>query len=113
MTAAPFTAVIIEDEPFAIEGVRRFCARSGQVRIVGEAVDAPTALDLITETRPQVVFLDIAMPGLSGLEVAAEVCALPTPPRIVFITAHDHFAKEAFDLAVVDYVLKPIVPERI
>jgi two-component system response regulator AlgR len=110
---APFTAVIVDDEPLAIEGVRRLCAASPLVEIVGEASDGPAALDLVARARPQAVFLDIAMPGMSGLDVARALRAGAAPPHVVLVTANDHFATEAFDLAVVDYVLKPIDPARL
>lgn len=113
MSAARFTAVIVDDEPLALEGVRRLCLASGLVDIVGEAIDGASGLALIERLRPQAVFLDIAMPGVSGLEVAAALTRQAGAPRVVLVTANDHFATEAFDLAVVDYVLKPIIPERL
>lgn len=113
MTAAPFTAIIVDDEPLAVEGVRRLCAASGLASIVGEACDGPSALALIERLAPQAAFLDIAMPGMSGLAVAAALQRVARPPEVVLVTANDNFATEAFDLAVVDYVLKPIDPERL
>lgn len=108
-----FTCVIADDEPLALDGLRRQCMRSGSVEIVGEAADGRGAVALIERLRPQAVFLDIAMPDLTGLDVARELARLASPPRIVLVTAHDHFATEAFDLHVVDYVLKPIDPDRL
>ena len=113
MTPTPFTAVIVDDEPLAVEGVRRMCAASGLVSIVGEAVDGASGLALIRQVSPQAVFLDITMPGLSGLDVARALRSMSPAPHVVLVTANDHFATEAFDLAVVDYVLKPIDPERL
>jgi len=63
--------------------------------------------------QPDAVFLDIGMPGLSGLALAERLKALPRPPLVVFVTAYDHFATEAFDLAVVDYILKPVETTRL
>lgn len=113
MTETPFTAVIVDDEPLAVEGVRRLCASAGGVTIVGEAHDGHAALDLIARVRPQAVFLDIAMPGMSGLEVATALRDASRSLQVVLVTANDNFATEAYDLAVVDYVLKPIDPARL
>jgi two-component system response regulator AlgR len=112
MSDQSFTAVIVDDEPLAIEGLKRHCAASGIASVIGEASDGAAGLALIGEMRPDVVFLDISMPGLGGLEVARAVASAQGPPLVVFVTAHDHYATEAFDLAVVDYVLKPIEPKR-
>lgn len=107
-------AIIVDDEPLAVDGVRRQCADSGLVEVIGTAGDGPTALALIERCQPQAVFLDIAMPGMTGLELARKLHAgAAPPPRVILITAHDHFATEAFDLAVLDYVLKPIDPTRL
>ncbi|WP_439569580.1 LytR/AlgR family response regulator transcription factor [Sphingopyxis sp.] len=107
------TAIIADDEPLAADGVRRLCEASGKVTIVGIAADGATALRLIHAVRPQAVFLDIAMPELTGLEVAASLARMMDPPRVVLVTAQEHFATEAFDLSVVDYVLKPVDPKRL
>lgn len=109
----PFSAIIVDDEPLAIEALNRFCQRSGQVVVVGEATDGATGLKLAASVRPDAMFLDIGMPGLSGLDVAALLSAAACRPLIVFVTAFDHFATQAFDLSVVDYVLKPLVPARL
>ena len=112
MTGTPFTAVIVDDEPLAIEGLKRQCLASGMVEVMGEATDGETGLGLIERLRPDAVFLDISMPGLSGLELAKAINASTHRPLVTFVTAHDDYGTEAFDLAVVDYVLKPIEPER-
>jgi two-component system response regulator AlgR len=108
----PITAIIADDEPLAVDGLRRLCREQGAVDIVGTAADGATALAMIRTLQPQAVFLDIAMPELTGLEVAASLAALPVAPRVILVTAQEHFATEAFDLAVIDYVLKPIDPAR-
>jgi DNA-binding LytR/AlgR family response regulator len=71
------------------------------------------ALELIDELAPQVVFLDIQMPGLNGIELAARLCASANPPRVVFTTAYEHYALQAFEQAAFDYLLKPIGLERL
>lgn len=109
----PVTAIIVDDEPLAIDAVRRFCDADPRIDVIGTAPDGASALQLVESLRPQAMFLDIAMPGMTGLEVAGVLKSRVDAPRIVLVTAHDHFASEAFDLAVVDYVLKPVKPERL
>lgn len=108
----PLSAIVIDDEPLAREAVRGACERTGAVRVVAEAGDGAAALDLIAKLDPDAVFLDISMPGLSGLQVAERLGASEAKPMVVFVTAFDHYAVDAFDLSVIDYVLKPIDPER-
>lgn len=78
--------------------------------IVAEAADGDTALAQIEQLKPDCALLDIRMPGLSGLEVAARITA---PCRVIFVTAHDEFAVQAFEHAAVDYLLKPVTAERL
>ena len=106
-------AAIIDDEPLAVEALRHLCERGGQVRIVGSAGGGAAGLPMLAAQQPDVVFLDIGMPGMNGLEIARHLKALPRPPLVIFVTAYDHFATEAFDLSVVDYILKPLEPERL
>jgi two-component system response regulator AlgR len=108
-----FTAIIMDDEPLAVEALRGLCARSAAVNVIGDAGDGGSGLAAIDLLRPDAVFLDIEMPGMDGLSVAASLGRLAAPPLIVFVTAYDHFAAQAFDLAVVDYVLKPIEAARL
>ena len=102
-------AVIVDDEAPARERLRRLLA--GTLEVVGEASDGREALARIAELSPDVVFLDIQMPGPSGLEVAAKLG--PPRPRIVFCTAFDQFAIDAFEHHAVDYLLKPVNSERL
>lgn len=108
-----FAAIIMDDEPLAVEALRGLCARSSAVEIIGHAGDGASGLAAIDRLRPDAVFLDIEMPGMDGLSVAASLGRLAAPPLIVFVTAYDHFAAQAFDLAVVDYVLKPVEAARL
>jgi DNA-binding LytR/AlgR family response regulator len=80
---------------------------------VTRAANGIQALELIDELAPQVVFLDIQMPGLNGIELAARLCAGANPPRVVFTTAYDHYTLQAFEHAAFDYLLKPIGLERL
>ena len=84
-----------------------------ELRIVGQAANGLDALRMIDEEAPDVVFLDISMPGMTGLDVAARLAGGPQPPRIVFVTAHDQYAVDAFEHAAVDYLLKPASLERL
>jgi sigma-B regulation protein RsbU (phosphoserine phosphatase) len=103
-------ALIVDDEEPARERLRRMLS-SAEVDVVGEAGDGEEAVARIEALQPDLVFLDIQMPALSGLEVAARLQA--PRPRIVFCTAFDHFAVEAFELHAVDYLLKPVNQERL
>jgi len=80
---------------------------------VTRAANGIQALELIDELAPQVVFLDIQMPGLNGIELASRLCAGANPPRVVFTTAYDHYTLQAFEHAAFDYLLKPIGLERL
>jgi len=109
----PLRVIIVDDERPAIEGLERLCERSGRVDVVGRATHGEAALTLARAEKPDALFLDIGMPGLGGMAVAQRLAGLPRPPLVVFVTAYDHYATEAFDLAVVDYVLKPIDEARL
>ncbi len=112
MTGTEFLrAVIIDDEPLARRGLHQHLRRHSDVEMIGEAGDGPSAVDLIANSDPDLAFLDIAMPGMSGLEVAAALdpAALPT---LVFVTAYDQYAVDAFEIQAFDYLLKPIDPDR-
>lgn len=84
-----------------------------ELRIVAKAANGLDALRLIDEEAPDVVFLDIRMPGMTGLDVAARLASGGRPPRIVFVTAYDQHAVDAFELSAVDYLLKPASQERL
>ena len=111
-------AVVAEDEPVLSRTLVRLLHETWpQLRIAAVASDGPQAVELALEHAPQVLFLDIRMPGRSGLEVAEAVAddwpyGLPLP-LIVFVTAHDEFAVPAFERAAVDYVLKPVTAQRL
>ena len=104
-------ALLVDDEQPARERLRRLLAAFDDVEVVGEAEDGEHALERILELRPDVVFLDIQMPGCSGLDLAA---SMPAPrPKIVFCTAFEEHAVDAFELHAVDYLLKPITRARL
>jgi two-component system, LytTR family, response regulator AlgR len=109
----PLRALIVDDEPLAIERMQIICARIPELSVVGTASDGAAALRLIEALSPDLVLLDMTMPELDGLAVARALAKRPQRPAIIFVTAHEHFAVEAFDLDAVDYVLKPVTPERL
>lgn len=103
--------LIADDEPPLRDWLRRLLAEvAPDAQVVAEAGDGDTALAQIEALRPEVAFLDIRMPGLSGLEVAARATV---PCRFVFVTAYDEFAIQAFEQAAADYLLKPVTAERL
>ncbi|TFW20397.1 response regulator transcription factor [Massilia arenosa] len=104
--------LIVDDEPLAIQVLRSLAERTGGLEIVGTAQHARAAMHAIATLRPELVLLDIGMPGASGIDVARELRAHEQPPLVVFVTAYDHFAAQAFDLDVTDYVLKPVQQDR-
>jgi len=104
-------AAIVDDEPMARAKLRRLL-RDSEVEVVAEAGDADAALVALAEHRPDVLFLDIDLPGRSGLELARSL-ATGERPCIVFATAYDSFALEAFDVEAIDYLLKPFDSERV
>ena len=125
--AAPVRGVIADDERLMRDQLKaRLAEVWPELQIVGEAKNGLEAVDLVAEHHPDVVFLDIRMPGLSGVDAARRIAQLPGPedgddgdrdewslPEIVFITAYDQYAIEAFEQGVADYVLKPAERERL
>ena len=105
--------LIADDEPLAVERMQIICAGIPALAVVGTANDGAAALRLIDALTPDLVLLDMTMPELDGLGVARRLGGKENAPAIVFVTAHDSFAVEAFDLDAVDYVLKPVTAERL
>jgi len=108
------TCIVAEDEAL-LRGalLEQLASAWPQLRIVAECEDGASAVEALAEHRPDVAFLDIRMPGLSGLEVAAAAVEASPATRIVFVTAYDQYAVDAFEHGAVDYLLKPIKPERL
>lgn len=104
------TALIVDDEPIARAGLRAMLTDFDWVEVIGEAGDGQAAVQKIRELRPEVVFLDVQMPGLLGTEVLAH---LETKPFVIFTTAYSQHAVTAFELGAVDYLLKPFGPARL
>ncbi len=105
--------LIVDDEPLAVERLQMICAQTPGLSVVGTASDGAAALRLVDALEPDLLLLDMTMPEIDGLSVARALGARKAPPAVVFVTAHDRFAVEAFDLDAVDYVLKPVAPERL
>ena len=86
-----------------------------EINVVGEGTTASETIDLVRATRPQLLFLDIQMPGMDGFDIATELCSSKTVtmPHIIFTTAHDQYALRAFEIHAVDYLLKPFTRERL
>jgi DNA-binding LytR/AlgR family response regulator len=106
------TVLLADDEPLALRRLRRLTAEVEDVRIVGTAADGDQALALARETAAQVVIIDIKMPGRDGVSVARALAG-PDGPVVIFATAFDRYAIQAFDLAAVDYLLKPFDGARV
>src|SRR5574343_492658 len=98
------TAFIAEDEPLARESLRDAVMARSELQLIGEADNGKIALERINQLRPEVVFMDIQMPEMTGLEV---IKRLDYQPYIIFTTAYDNYAVAAFELNAVDYLLKP------
>ncbi|MGB3712776.1 MAG: LytTR family DNA-binding domain-containing protein [Erythrobacter sp.] len=111
--AQSLTTLIVDDEPLAVERIQVICAEIDATRVVGTASDGAAALRLAEKLSPDLVLLDMTMPELDGLAVARRLAEHENPPAVIFVTAHDHFAVEAFDLEAIDYVLKPVSAERL
>ena len=103
--------LIADDEPLARARLEDLLRAEGDVDIVGQAEDGPDAVDKIRSLRPDLVFLDIQMPGQTGIEVVAEIGA-EQMPATVFVTAYDQHATKAFEVAAVDYLVKPFDDDR-
>ena len=106
-------ALLVDDEAPARSELRYLLSRHSEIEIAGEAAGAAEAIALTRSARPDVVFLDVEMPGLTGVEAAALVREAHDPPAVVFVTAHERYALEAFAVEAFDYLLKPVDPERL
>lgn len=109
----PFTAIVVDDEPLARDELKYLLSARSGCQVVGEAEDGAGAVRLVAERRPDVVFLDIDMPGMSGNDAARAILTFPHPPLVIFATAYGEYALKAFELGAVDYVLKPFEQQRL
>jgi two-component system response regulator AlgR len=109
----PLRVLIADDEPLAAERLQLLLARAQGAQLVGTASDGDSAINLTDALHPDVLLLDIAMPGLDGIGVARALAAQQPSPAVVFVTAFDHFAVAAFEVEAVDYLMKPVDPRRL
>lgn len=108
--------VLADDEVLARQKLRQLLRDEPEIEVVGEGMTASETIDLVRVTKPQLLFLDIQMPGMDGFDLAAELCSNKTAapaPHIIFTTAHDQYALRAFEIHAVDYLLKPFTRERL
>ena len=105
--------LIVDDEAPARERLRQLLEDDGEHAVVGEASDGKKALQLAQDVAPDVVLLDIRMPGMDGIETAHHLNSFETPPAVVFATAYDEYAIQAFEASAIGYVLKPVRRERL
>jgi two-component system LytT family response regulator len=107
--------VIADDEVLARQKLRQLLRNEPEVDVVGEGATAGETIDLVRATKPQLLFLDIQMPGMDGFDIATELCSsnLTPKPHIIFTTAHDQYALRAFEIHAMDYLLKPFTQERL
>jgi len=109
----PIRIVVVDDEEPARNELCFQLEQIDEVDIIGTAADGIQALQLIESLKPDLALLDIQMPGLTGFEVARELVKKKTESKVVFVTAYDHYAIEAFEINAVDYLLKPVEPLRL
>lgn len=113
MTGDRLTVLVVDDERPALEELRWLLERDARIATVLACDSATEALRLLQERAVDAVFLDIRMPGLSGVDLARVLSRFKVPPPVVFVTAHDDHAVDAFELGAVDYVLKPVRDDRL
>lgn len=105
--------LIVDDEPLAREEMRFLLKEAGGIDIVGEGENGFAAIELSRKLQPDLLFLDIQMPGKNGIEAAREICKQDSPPVIIFQTAYDEFAIQAFEVNALDYLVKPVSRQRL
>ena len=108
-----FSALVVDDEPLARDELAYLLQKTGKVTVVGEAATGAEAIAAVARLHPDVVFLDVRMPEMDGFAVASTLLEMANPPIVVFATAHDEFALQAFEVSAVDYLLKPLDASRV
>src|SRR3954468_18356477 len=111
--AKALRVLIADDEPLAAERLQLLLAKADGAQMVGIASDGDSAINLTEALLPDLLLLDIAMPGLDGIGVARALAAQDPSPAVVFVTAFDQFAVAAFEVEAVDYLMKPVDPARL
>ena len=110
---SPLRILVVDDEPLAVERLQLLLARCSGASVVGTANDGEAALRIAEAVTPDLVLLDIAMPGMDGIDVARALSESGIDPAVVFVTAFDNFAVAAFDVAAIDYLMKPVQVDRL
>jgi two-component system, LytTR family, response regulator AlgR len=105
--------LIVDDEPLARQRLRDLVGDVGGYEVAGEAANGVEAISMLQEASVDIVLVDIRMPMMDGIELAQHLRGLPQPPKLIFTTAYDHYAVQAFELNAIDYLLKPIRSERL
>jgi two-component system LytT family response regulator len=107
--------VLADDEVLARQKLRQLLRDEPEIEVVGEGSTGGETIELVRATKPQLLFLDIQMPGMDGFDIATELCSskIAPTPHIIFTTAHDQYALRAFEIHAVDYLLKPFTRERL
>ena len=113
MTAEPLRAIVVDDEQLARDELCFLLQQLGGVEVVAQAGNGVEALRVIEAHQPDLVMLDVQMPGITGFEVARRVVEAGFDSRVVFVTAFDQYAIDAFEVNAVDYLLKPVEPDRL
>ena len=113
MGDAPLKVLIADDEPLAAERLQLLLAKCDRIDLVGTATDGDSTVRMAEALEPDLLLLDIAMPGLDGIAVARALAERRPSPAVIFITAFDQFAVAAFEVEAVDYLMKPVEPKRL
>lgn len=109
----PLKALVVDDEPLATERLQLLLSRLGGIDLVGTASDGEAACRMSEALEPDLLLLDIAMPGMDGIDVARALASGKRSPAVIFVTAFDQFAVAAFEVEAVDYLVKPVDPVRL
>ena len=113
MDRPPLRILVVDDEPLATERLQLLLARSNGVDLVGTAFDGEAAVRMSEALQPDLLLLDVAMPGMDGIDVAKALASRRPAPAVIFVTAFDQFAVAAFEVEAVDYLMKPVDPVRL
>ncbi|MDP4798262.1 MAG: LytTR family DNA-binding domain-containing protein [Crocinitomicaceae bacterium] len=105
-----YKTLVIDDERLAREELKSILANFSQIDIIGEARNGDEGIEMIADLEPDLIFLDVSMPGMTGFEMLKK---LEHIPRVIFVTAYDEFALKAFEVNALDYILKPLDPNRL